>query len=102
MPPQMTCASALPGNTGNMKITFFTQMLYYSRALQQLDCVARTVHQCAVFLKEELSSVMCLVVSTFVEIVRYPIHTVHWLNNPIFYTATNAMTDLVNMWVTGF
>jgi len=39
--------------TGNTKITFFTQMLYYSRALQQLDCIARTMHQCAVFLKEK-------------------------------------------------
>jgi len=28
MPPQMTCASALAGKRGNMKITFFTQTLY--------------------------------------------------------------------------
>ena len=28
MPPQITCASALPGTTGNMKIAFFTQMLH--------------------------------------------------------------------------
>jgi len=27
----------------NTKITFFTQMLYYSRALQQLDCDPRTM-----------------------------------------------------------
>jgi len=36
-----------------------------SRAPQQLDCVARTmhVHQRAVFLKEKMSSVMCLMPS---------------------------------------
>jgi len=54
MPPQITCASALPGKTGNTKIAFFTQMLYQSRALQQLDCAARKMHPCAVFLKEKI------------------------------------------------
>jgi len=98
MPPQITCASALPGRRRNTKIAFslkccisalleFNQlfdvfnlfdsrliptMLYdsqnhvisafnpqgwwghgsgerKSRALQELDSVARTVHQCAVF-----------------------------------------------------
>ena len=36
-----------------------------STALQQLYCVARTmhVHQCAIFLKEKMSSVMCLIAS---------------------------------------
>ena len=52
-------------------------MLYKSKALRQLDSAVRTMHQCAVFLKEKLSSVMCLIASTFVEIVRYPINTVH-------------------------
>jgi len=32
------------------------------------------VHNCTVFLKEKLSSVLCLIASTFVEIVRYPIN----------------------------
>jgi len=27
MPPQISCASALPGKTGNMKITFFTRCI---------------------------------------------------------------------------
>jgi len=27
MPPQITCASALPGKTGNTKITFFTRCI---------------------------------------------------------------------------
>jgi len=38
---------------GNKKITFSTH----------LHCVACTVHLCAVFLKEKLSSVMCLIAS---------------------------------------
>jgi len=40
---------------------------------------------------------------TFVEIVTYPINTLHWLllhawqrTTPIFYTATDTVTDLVN------
>jgi len=47
MPPQVTCASALrhyPAKQGNRKITFFTQ----------LDCVTRTMHLFAVFLKEKI------------------------------------------------
>jgi len=27
MPPQITCSSALPGKTGNMKIVFFTRCI---------------------------------------------------------------------------
>ena len=49
------------------KITFFTQ----------LDCVTHTMHLCAVFLKEKMSSVECLIASNIVEVVRYPINTVH-------------------------
>jgi len=45
MPPQITYASALLAKRGNTKITFFTQ----------LDCVTRTMHLCAVLLKEKLS-----------------------------------------------
>jgi len=46
MPPQSTCASALPGKMGKheMKITFFTP----------LDYVTHTMHLCAVFLKEKI------------------------------------------------
>jgi len=61
------------------------------------------MHLCVVFLKK---SVICDVFDSFqhfVEIVRYLINTVHWLSleawrrtTPIFYTATNTMTDLVN------
>jgi len=41
-------------------------------------CSSWTVlHHCAVFLKEKLSSLMRLIASTFVEIVRYSINTVH-------------------------
>jgi len=38
------------------------------------------MHQCAVSLREKLSSVMCLIASTFVEILRYPNDTVYWLS----------------------
>jgi len=44
LPPQVTCASALPGKTGKCKNYIFTQ----------LDCVTHTVHLCAVFLKEKV------------------------------------------------
>ena len=53
MPRQIICASALPGKTGKHENRIFTQMLYQSRALQQLDCAARTMHQCSIFLKEK-------------------------------------------------
>jgi len=81
MPPQITYASALPGKTGKHKNHVFSLKccITWERCCMQLDCVACTVHQCAVFLKEKLSSVLCLIASTFVEIVRYPVNTVHWL-----------------------
>jgi len=87
--------SALPGKTGKHENHIFTQ----------LDCVTRTKHLCAVFLEEKKSCHLwclwwCL---TFVEIVRYPINTVHWLlfqagrrTTPIFHTATAIVTDLAN------
>ena len=44
---------------------------------------------------------MCLIAYKFVEIVRYPINTVHWLllqawwrTTLVFYTATDTVTDL--------
>jgi len=42
-PPQTTCASALPGKTGNTKRAFFTQVLYY--------CIARIQPVAAWFLQ---------------------------------------------------
>ena len=45
VPPQITCASALPVKAEKHEITFFTQ----------LDCVTHTqLHLCAVFLKEKI------------------------------------------------
>jgi len=44
MPPQMTCASALPGKTGKLENHIFTQLVY----------VTHTMHLCAVFLKEKV------------------------------------------------
>jgi len=63
------------------------------------------VHQWAVFLKEKNSHLLCVrQCLTFVEIVRHPINTVHWLSlqawwgtTPIFYTAIDTVTDLVNI-----
>ena len=43
MPPQVTCASAVPGKTGNTKITF---SLSWN--------VLHTIHLCAVLLKEKV------------------------------------------------
>jgi len=43
---------------GNTKITFFTQMVYYSRALQQLDCVFCT-HSAPVRCLPERKIVIC-------------------------------------------
>jgi len=74
MPPQITCASALPGKTGKQENHIFhsNAVLVESAAAVGLCCT-----QCAVFLNEKLSSVMCLIGSTFVEIVRYLIDTVN-------------------------
>jgi len=51
MPPQTTCASALPGKTRKHENHIFTRF----------DCVAHNMHLCTVFLKEKLSSVTCLI-----------------------------------------
>jgi len=77
MPPQMTCASALAGKRGKHENHIFhsNAVLVESAAVVGLCCT-----QCAVFLKEKLSSVMCLIASTFVEIVRYPINAVYRLS----------------------
>ena len=107
MPLQVTCASAIPGKRGNAKITFFhsNAVLVETAAAVGLRCT-----QCAVFLKEKLSSVTCLIASIFAETVRYSINTVHWLSidfpltftqawrrtTAIFYTETNTITDLAN------
>ena len=42
VPPQVTCASALPDKTGKRENHIFTQ----------LDCVTHEMHLCAVFLKK--------------------------------------------------
>jgi len=44
MPPQITCAFALPVKMGKHENHIFTQ----------LDCVKHTMHLCAVFLKEKI------------------------------------------------
>jgi len=74
MAPQVTCASALPGKTGKHE-----NHIFHSNAVfvESAAAVGLCCTQCAVFLNEKLSSVMCLIASTFVEIVRYLINTVH-------------------------
>ena len=74
MPPQMTCASAQPGKMGKHENHIFQSnaVLVESAAAVGLCC-----RHIAVFLKEKLSSVLCLIASRFVEILRYPINTVH-------------------------
>ena len=63
------CASALP-----VKIGKHENHIFHSNGL----CYIHTMHLCAVFLEEKMPSVMCLIASNnFVEIVRYPINTVH-------------------------
>jgi len=64
---------------GNTKITFSLKccILVESAAAGGLCCTHKAPVCCRLFLKEKLSSVMCLIVSTF---VRYPINTVHWLS----------------------
>ena len=55
MPPQITCASVLPGKMGkhDTKITFFTQ----------LDCYTHNAPVCCLPERKQLSSVMCLIAS---------------------------------------
>jgi len=128
MPPQITCASALPGKTGNMKIALFNSkccisalaefnqslldffscfdsrliltLLYGSLNLvinalssgllgawfrrKEVEgaaavglCCTHIVRAPMRCLPEKMSSMMCLIHLTFIEIVRYPINTVH-------------------------
>jgi len=80
-------------NGENMKITFFSQ----------LHCVTHTMHLYAVFLKEKLSSVMCLIAPNICWDSKVPINTVHWLllqawrrTTQTICTVTDTMTDLAN------
>jgi len=55
MPPQITCASALPSKTGKHENHFFTQMLY----IESAAAVGRTMYLCAVFMKEKNVGLIC-------------------------------------------
>jgi len=70
MPPQITCASALPGKTRKDETHIFHSNVLL---VESPTAVGLCYTQCAFFLEEKLSSVMCLIASTFVEIVRYPL-----------------------------
>jgi len=88
MPSQITCTSALPVKTGIYKNHFFSLNWNVLRTLPE----RKNCHLWYVWYR-----------LTFVEIVRYSINTVHWLllqawrrTTPIFYTATDTVTDLAN------
>jgi len=100
VPPRITCASALPGKTRKHE-----NRIFHSIGLCYTQCT------CALSSwKKKLSSVMCVwCCLTFVEIVRYPIKTVHWLllqawqrKTPTFYTVLTLWRTWLtqNMWVT--
>jgi len=77
MPPQITCASALSGKMGKHENHIFhsNAVLVESTAAVRLCCMHN-----ALSFEKKLSSVVCLIASTFVEIVRYPTNTVHSLS----------------------
>jgi len=66
MPPQITCASALPGKTRKHE-----NHIFHSNAVlvESAAAVGLCNTQCAVFLEEKWSSVMCLIASAFAEVV---------------------------------
>ena len=68
MPPQITCASALPGKTQTPE-----NHIFHSIGL----CYTHNAPVC--YLPERKKIVICDVFErlTFVEVVRYPINTVH-------------------------
>jgi len=65
--------SSVTDNVGNQKTLYYatssnlcfctTRQNGENRTFTQLDCVTHKMHLCAVFLKEKLSSVMCLIAS---------------------------------------
>jgi len=77
MPPQITCASALPGKTRKHE-----NHIFHSIGL----CYTHNAPE-----KLKLSSVMCLIASNIVEVLRYPINTVHWLFSEHELTFTFAI-----------
>jgi len=95
MPPQITCASALPGKTWKHEYhTFHSIGLCYTHNAP-VHCLPE---------RKKMSSVMCLIASnTCWGSKIYPVNTVHWLllqawrrTTPTFCTATDSMTDLAN------
>jgi len=106
MPPQITCASGLPGKTGKHENHIFhsSAILVESAAAVGLCCT----HNAPVRCLPERKIVICDA-STFVEIVKYPINTVHWLSLRLdkeqFPSFTQRLTPwqtwlIQSMWVT--
>jgi len=58
------------------------------------------MHLCAVFLTEKSSYVMCLIASTFIEIVRHPTNTVHWHSRRLDEEQLPSFTQWRTPWQT--
>jgi len=93
MPPQITCASALPVKMAKHENHIFHSIgLCYTQCTCVLSSWKKNCHLWCVWQR-----------LTFVEIVRYPINTLHWLlfqawrrTTLTFCTATDTVTDLAN------
>jgi len=44
MPPQVTCAYAVPGKGGNTKISFFTQIAVLAHCLNSTSCLISSIY----------------------------------------------------------
>ena len=95
MPPQITCVSALHGKRGNTKITFSLKC-----CINRERCKSWTLLHAQRILKEKLSSLVCMIASTFVEIVRYPINTAHWVSLRLNEEQIPSFTQRPTPWQT--
>jgi len=97
MPSQINCASALPGKIGKHENHIFHSNAELVESAAAVGLFTCTVHYCAVFLKK-LLSMICLIASTFVEIVKFPINTVHWLSLRLDKEQLSAFTQRPTPW----
>ena len=103
-----SCNQCVQFSSGLLE-AWFRRKEVESAAVVGLCCMHNACAPMRCCLKEkEISSVVCLIASNICwdGIVRYPINTVHWLSlqssrrtTPIFYRATDTVTDLVNIHV---
>ena len=104
MPPQITCASALPGKMGKHENHIFhsNAVLVESAAAVGLCCM----HSAQVCCLSERKIVICAVFDSVY--ICWDSKISHWYcpltftqawrrTTPMFYTATNTVTDVVNI-----